>query len=506
MSQIKWNVCFDRLDDRKILEDFLPKDAKYSYEIDKYVLLEKDDIRYESKFEADLSVNVCSVKEFETFTQEFEKISNTSYNKTGYHHKNRGNVVQSGKLKCHHNVSKRRSSQTQGTPKDKSENKNTHCPAHIKYSLKKADNDHNHDQTVPCSNFNLKISLSFNHNHDILTARAQSFLKVGDEARKIYRDLYEEGDTPGSAYQHFQERLKQKYGDDKYLSVSANRGLNPEYAWVFYQYREYTKASFGSIQSPDTFEKTNELINNYNKAQGRKSAVLKQFESGDYYISVVDSFARRVHAMLPACGDIALVDASSNIDRSDAKLFNFVVPSAVGGLRIGYCIVSTEREDLLTECFTAFRDLLDQDKAFFNRGAKLGPKAFLSDDGTAMINALNNVWPESDHLLCQWHVLTALWRYIGNANNGIKKADRPYLLRSFKKLCYTETKIQYEKAKESFLNDKLIKKHPKFVEHVTKLYLSRPEKWAKFARFEQGMSLHGAQTSNYVEVSLNLDI
>ena len=47
----------------------------------------------------------------------------------------------------------------------------------------------------------------------------------------------------------------------------------------------------------------------------------------------------RVHRMLPSFGDIVCVDATSNLDRSDAKMFNFICPSPVGGLRIAYVIV-----------------------------------------------------------------------------------------------------------------------------------------------------------------------
>ena len=39
----------------------------------------------------------------------------------------------------------------------------------------------------------------------------------------------------------------------------------------------------------------------------------------------------RVHRMLPSFGDIVCVDATSNLDRSDAKMFNFICPSPVGG-------------------------------------------------------------------------------------------------------------------------------------------------------------------------------
>ena len=45
---------------------------------------------------------------------------------------------------------------------------------------------------------------------------------------------------------------------------------------------------------------------------------------------------------MPQSGDIVLVDATSNLDRHDTKLFHFC-PTPVGGLPLG--TVSTTKED-----------------------------------------------------------------------------------------------------------------------------------------------------------------
>ena len=84
------------------------------------------------------------------------------------------------------------------------------------------------------------------------------FLKVGEEAVKFYEDLYFVEDSPGAAYRKFQAHLKQQYGEDRHVSVSANRQLNP---------------------GPDMFEKTEELINQYNAKQSRKMVTMKQYET-----------------------------------------------------------------------------------------------------------------------------------------------------------------------------------------------------------------------------------
>ena len=81
------------------------------------------------------------------------------------------------------------------------------------------------------------------------------FLKVGEEAVKFYEDLYFVEDSPGAAYRKFQAHLKQQYGEDRHVSVSANRQLNP---------------------GPDMYEKTEELINQYNAKQISATEAIKQ--------------------------------------------------------------------------------------------------------------------------------------------------------------------------------------------------------------------------------------
>lgn len=134
----------------------------------------------------------------------------------------------------------------------------------------------------------------------------------------------------------------------------------------------------------------------------------------------------------------------------------------------------------------------------------MGPKVFLTDDGTAMINAIHNTWPQSEHLLCQWHVLQALWRWIGNSNHNVKKADRPHLFRAFKKLCYSDTKEKYDEAYNELVNDAVIKKYSNYLTHLQRLYFHREQKWTKYHRLQNVLPLHGANTSNFCEASFRI--
>ena len=82
-----------------------------------------------------------------------------------------------------------------------------------------------------------------------------------------------------------------------------------------------------------------------------------------------------------------MIDATSNLDRQDSKYFRFVTPTSVGGLPLGFCVVSSERTDVLTEAFSMFKEILP-DYAFYKRGKELGPCLVMTDDAESEITAI----------------------------------------------------------------------------------------------------------------------
>ena len=92
---------------------------------------------------------------------------------------------------------------------------------------------------------------------------------------------------------------------------------------------------------------------------------------------------------------------------------------------LGFVITSCEREEVLTHAFEALKNVLPE-YAFGERGKEIGPTIFMTDDADSEINALKKVWPRSTFLLCVWHVLNAVWRWLWLADHKVNKNDRPY--------------------------------------------------------------------------------
>ena len=58
---------------------------------------------------------------------------------------------------------------------------------------------------------------------------------------------------------------------------------------------------------------------------------------------------------------MCLLDVTGSLDRVDSRLARFLTVSPSGGIPLGNIIVSSETEQLLTEAFTAFQDMLPED-------------------------------------------------------------------------------------------------------------------------------------------------
>lgn len=177
--------------------------------------------------------------------------------------------------------------------------------------------------------------------------------------------------------------------------------------------------------------------------------------------------------------------------------------SPAGGLPLGFVITSSESEKVLTQAFEALKNVLP-DYAFGKRGKEKGPVLLMTDDADAEMNALKKVWPESKGLLCVWHVLNAVWRWLWLSDHKIKKEDRPYLLKKFRSVLYAKTSDAYEEIKVELLSDNICLKYPKFIQHLGKAYFSRKEKWAISVRNEEKLPTHSTNTSNFIEASFRL--
>ena len=495
-NKVSWLCYKKQIDKRIILENILPEN--YQYRVSNFKIVQESPIVKETKFEAMFAVNICSEEGFLKFLTEFQESSSTNYNISSGNKKNGKKHLFSGSRKCIHNLRKRKKSGEEEVLADhRTPGKQTNCPANISFKMKNTD-DHDHDEN--CSLFPLEITLLYIHNHSIVSASAVKYHEVHSATKEAFNKLFEEDHTASSAYQEYKNLLMKKYGEE-YIIVSADRAIMPDYRWVFNFHALYMQNNFGKINSPEAFEKAIEKAKQYNDKHGVTLCTVTQVD-GETIVAVCDMLSRRVHKVLPQSGDIVYVDTTSNLDRQDSKLTKFMTCSPAGGLPLGFVVTSSESEKVLTTAFKALKLLLPND-AFYNRQSA-GPVLFMTDDANAEVNALRHVWPEATFLLCVWHVLTAVWRWLWDAKHQIRKDDRASLFKMFRAVLYAETEDDYENKKELLLNDEVCVSYPSYIRHLQIAYFNRKETWAISFRNDQKLPTHSTNTSNYIEASFRL--
>ena len=498
-----------------VLEPILPID-EYNILVLEFSNVKRSSIVGEDKFFVKFRTNVRTKDQVKDFIQSLSDKSGTTYNslrgdKTG----NGSKVVLSGTRKCQHFV-RRHHLKPDGTPNhpgpgrqpraERQAGKDTQCPAKLSFSLsgeklhisKKSSTIRQHLSEYP-----LEVKLDYHHNHSINSANALKYRPISEQCKSEFIALFEKDLSPSSAFAQYKDSLLADKSSFEAMEVMADRSRVPDYFWVFHFHKKYIETTYGPQTGPDAYKLAKEKISRYNERHGQTLAKIETTESGDVIIAICDEFNRRVHEHVPQSGDIVLVDATSNLDRHDTKLFHFICPSPVGGLPLGRILTSREDENTISAAIELFKSVLPHN-AFFGRGPDLGPKIIMTDDATGERNALSKQWPHVILLLCVFHLLQAFWRWLWDSDHRIEKTDRPTIFNQFKAVVYAPNDEEYEKAENDVLNHSSVTKYPLVVAHMKNDILPRKEEWSLSTRFERNYATHNVNTTSYAEVSFRI--
>ena len=278
--------------------------------------------------------------------------------------------------------------------------------------------------------------------------------------------------------------------------------------WVYKFYRQFLDKQIGSRDGVDVIEKSEQLINKFNadcKAEhplpdGKSYAKLAQTEDGETCVVICDPFMHRVHTMVPQSGELVLIDATSNLDRSDTKLIHVVCPSPVGSLPLADIVVTREDTNTIKFAFELLKSVLP-DGAFYGRGAIMGPHCIMTDDCDAERLALAGTWPAAVLLLCVFHVLQAMWTWLWDAKHQIENHDRQTLLIMFRNVLYSETEWELSGRLEELYADVTVNKYSKFHHHLMKHTFPKIEAWSIQRRISEKLPTSSYNTNNLVESS-----
>ena len=120
-----------------------------------------------------------------------------------------------------------------------------------------------------------------------------------------------------------------------------------------------------------------------------------------YAVGIVSPLMQRIHATEEA-GHIVFMDTTSSVDNTNCSVTLLLCKGPLGAaVPLGIIISSGQDEVDYLAGLRILKELWGP-AAF---GGKGYPNSFMTDDSDAERNALRMLWPESNCLLCFFHIL-----------------------------------------------------------------------------------------------------
>lgn len=191
--------------------------------------------------------------------------------------------------------------------------------------------------------------------------------------------------------------------------------------------------------------------------------------------------------------EMVFMDTTSSCDASHNSVTFLLTPCAAGAAPLGILITEGQSKDIYSEAFSLFKEKFPI--AFNNKGH---PTLFMTDHSLAEMDAIAEVWPESKHLLCIFHVLQAVWRWLWDGKNVIHHSDRIQLMKSFQEILYSSSINDMEATYAESL--KFGETYPQWRKYM-EYYYSFKELWCLCYRNFQVRENH---TNNLSEASIRV--
>uniref|UniRef100_A0A7M5V8P8 MULE transposase domain-containing protein n=1 Tax=Clytia hemisphaerica TaxID=252671 RepID=A0A7M5V8P8_9CNID len=284
-----------------------------------------------------------------------------------------------------------------------------------------------------------QINIEYSHSHSTKSLQSLSFKDIPDHVSKTIHELFQKGYTPGLAYREMMQDLKSKSTDDLDLHLKlADRSQMPRRRDFNNLYTDYHRRLFGTANIKEMFKNLEERISSFQQSNPDNLVKLQHFnaeENVPLILCIITPLMQRVHEKVPTAAELVFIDSTSNTEEFNLRVFLLVTHTPIGVLPLGILFTSDETTDTLIQALELYLALLP-DLAFYKRGKRRGPSVFMTDNCSELRDALKNTWPESTLLLCIFHILQQVWRWLFDKNNGIAAGDRPGIMTQFKRVLY----------------------------------------------------------------------
>ena len=139
------------------------------------------------------------------------------------------------------------------------------------------------------------------------------------------------------------------------------------------------------------------------------------------------------------------------------RVFLVCTHSVAGALPLGILILNDERTSTLVQGFTFLKSFMGEN-AFYGH-KDLGPVVIMTDNCSELRDALKIVWTESRLLLCIFHLMQQIWRWLYEKKNGIHMDHRPEVLALMKAIVYADTEEDMLEKTDEMLQHSLLERY-----------------------------------------------
>lgn len=415
----------------------------------------------ENKYlEVKLLANVRSQDDAKEWVRSFSEMSKTSWSTRAAPAVTGKRVVFKLVLGCIHKgrTDRRNSDINPGV-------RNTNCPAQIIFTIFSTIPSKQHyyikksvtDFTKPC-----EIYLRLNHNHPIHASDVLRFRPVSEEVKEKLVELFHNGHTVATAREVLRIDIQTNH-PDTYEELLADRHTCPDYRSCYYLYTKEFEREYGPMNSRD-YNFLITKLSEYNEACGETPSASWEVSENECIIAICTPLMRRAHRLTPEASEVVFIDSSGTVDRDGHRIFLLLTHNESGGIPLGVIITSSESAATLTKAMHMLKDLIGVEGFF---GTIEGPSIFMTDDCNSERSSLHSVWPKAKLLLCLFHVLQAIWRWLQQGKHAILKSKRVHLYHGFKRIIYGKTPSECCSHFENLKTAPETENCKNFLDHIT---------------------------------------
>ena len=306
--------------------------------------------------------------------------------------------------------------------------------------------------------------------------------------------LFRQGHSPSSALHCLKTDLLIQHGDDYYL-YAADGHYIPSLSVVSKLFTKEFTAEYGGTSGTDMFLSVEQLLKSYDENNVCKSVF--GHVGSNYFVALCTALMTRAHELLPQTSELVMVDAAGGLDRQRHRLYLFISPTAAGGVPIGAVVTDSEREEVFAEGLQGLMQCFPQ-QAFFNHGT---PQVFLTDNDLKERQPLQTLFPHARLLLCQFHMLKAVWAWLCDRHHHVSTGDRQEVYMAFKDVLLAFTEMEMYEKYEHLMQLTAVEDSDRCTTYFSNLWDQRLD-WALAVR--SGLPLRGSNTTNYVEVAFRI--